>query len=51
MVRKMKKSVVLLCIVVVLGGFYFDQSKVPHQKTNQSTQFNGMSKINDCGSS
>ena len=32
MVRKMKKSVVLLCIVVVLGGFYFDQSKVPHQK-------------------
>lgn len=28
----MKKSVVLLCIVVVLGGFCFDQSKVPHQK-------------------
>ena len=28
----MKKIVVLLCIVVVLGGFYFDQSKVPHQK-------------------
>lgn len=32
MVRKMKKSVVLLCIVIVLGCFYFDQSKAPHQK-------------------
>lgn len=32
MVRKMKKSVVLLCIVIVLGGFYFDRSKAPHQK-------------------
>lgn len=40
MVRKMKKSVVLLCIIIVLGGFYFDRGKAPHQKQIQQVDIN-----------
>lgn len=31
----MKKSVLLLCIFIVLGGFYFNQNKAPHIKQIQ----------------